>query len=64
MVPGKPEYQNSYQEELGGQLRVMCAIEIVESIVGITTLVVNICENISDLRRATIHPEAVKLIWK
>ena len=64
MVPGKPKYQNSYQGELGGQLRVMCAIKIMEYILGSTTLVVNSCDNISALRRATIHPEPVKLRWK
>ena len=64
VVPGKPEYQNSYREELGSQFGVMCAIKIMESITGITTLVVNSCDNISSLRRATIHPEAVKSIWK
>ena len=34
-----------------------------ESILVSTTLVVNIYDNISALRRATINPEAVKLIW-
>ena len=64
MVRGKPEYQKSYQEDLIGQVNVMCAIKTVESIVDSTTLVVNIYDYISALRRATIHPEAVKLIWK
>ena len=32
MVPGKTEYQNFKQGELGVQLRVMCAITIMESI--------------------------------
>ena len=40
MVPGKPEDKNCYQGELGGQIGVMCDIEILESIVGSTTLVV------------------------
>ena len=42
----------------------MCAIEIMESILGSTALVVNICGNISSLRRASIHPEAVTSLWK
>ena len=60
IVPGKPEDQNSYQGEVRGQLGVMCAIEIMESILGITTLVVNSCENISTLRQASIHLELLK----
>ena len=40
MVPGKPEDKNFYQGEFGGQIGVMCDIEILESIVGSTTLVV------------------------
>ena len=60
MVPGKPKYQNSFWGELWGQLGVMCAIEIMESILGRTTLVVNSCDNISALKQAMIHPEAVK----
>ena len=35
-----------------------------EFIVGSTTLVVNSFNNISTFRRATIHLEAVKLLWK
>ena len=31
---------------------------------GSTPLVVNICDNISALRRALIHPESVTLQWK
>ena len=42
----------------------MCAIEIMEPILGSTTLVVNRYNNISALRKATIHPEAVKFISK
>ena len=38
----------------------MCTIEIMESILGSTTLVVNICDKISTQRRATIHLEMVK----
>ena len=60
VVPGKQEDQNSYQEELGGQLGVICAIEIMEFILISTTLVVNRCNNIRTLRQASIHPEAVK----
>ena len=63
-VNRQPEYYNSYQGELRGQLGVMCAIEITEFIFGRTTLVVNSCDNIRTLRRASIHPEAVKLRWK
>ena len=55
----KLEDQNSYQGELGGQIGVMCAIEIMDCIAGSTTLVVNCCDNISALRQAIIHPEAV-----
>ena len=50
MVPGKPEDHNSYRGELGGQLGVVCAIKFTDSILGSTTLVVNICDNISALR--------------
>ena len=42
----------------------MCAVETMESILGITTLIVNTCDNTSTLRLATIHPEAVKSRWK
>ena len=35
-----------------------------ESILGSTTLMVNRCDNISALRLAPIHPEAVKSWWK
>ena len=56
MVPDKPGYQNSYQGELGGQLGVICVIKIIESIVVSTPHVVVICDNISALRRALIHP--------
>ena len=59
MVPGKSEYQNSYQGELGGQLGVMCAIQIIESIMGIAPLVVDSYDNISALRQSLIHPESV-----
>ena len=34
IVPGNPEYHNSYQGELGGQRVVMCLIQIIESIMG------------------------------
>ena len=64
MVSGKPEDRNSYQGELGGQLGFICAIEIMESMLGSTTLMVNSRNNISAPRRASIHPEAVKLLWK
>ena len=59
MAPGKPEYQNSYRGEIGGQLGGICAIQIMESILGSTTLVVNRCDNISALIKASIQPEAV-----
>ena len=42
----------------------MHAIEIMESILSSTTLVVNICDNINTLRRASIHPEVVKARYK
>ena len=64
MVIDKPEYRNSYQGELGGQLGVMCTIKTMEAILGSTTLVVNSCNNINVLRQATIHPEEVKPRWK
>ena len=63
MVPGKPEDQNYYRGELGGQLGFMCAIKIMESILG-GPLVINSCDKISILRQASIYPEAVKSIWK
>ena len=56
MVPGKPEDQNFYQGELGGQLGVMCGIQISYSIMGRNPLVVDICDNISSLRQDLIHP--------
>ena len=55
MVPGKTEYQNYYQGEIGGQLGVMCTIQIIESIMGSTPLMVDNCDKISYLRRALIH---------
>ena len=61
MVPGKAEDQNSYRGDLVGQLGVMCAIAIIDSILGSTTLVVNSWENISALIQVSIHPESVKL---
>ena len=64
MVPVKPQVQHSNRGELRGQLGFICDIEIIESIVSITTPVVNSCDNISALKRATIHPEAVKSRWK
>ena len=60
IVPEKLEDQKSYQEELEGQLGVMCTTKIMEYILVSTTRVVNSFINISDLRRVTIHPEAVK----
>ena len=59
MVPVKPEYQNSYQGELGVKLELMNAIKIMESLLVSTILVVNSCDNIITLRQAEIHPEAV-----
>ena len=38
----------------------MCMIQIIESILRSTTLVVDSCDNISALRWASIHPEEVK----
>ena len=38
----------------------MCAIKIMESTLGSTTILVNSCDNISALRRVSINPEAVK----
>ena len=64
MLPVKPEDQNSYRGEIGFEIGFMYAIKIMECIVGRTTLVVNSCNNISAVRLATIHPEAVKLRWK
>ena len=43
---------------------VMCAIEIMESILGSTTLVITSWNIIMALSKAKIHPEAVKSIWK
>ena len=42
----------------------MCAVQIIESIMGITPLVVIICDNRSAFRRSLIHPESVILRWK
>ena len=64
MVPGETNNQKSYQGELGGQIRFMYAIEIMEFILGSTTLVVNICDNTSTIRQAKIRPELVESIWK
>ena len=55
MVPDKPEYHNFYQGELGGQLGVVCEIEIMESILGSTALMVSSCDNISALKQASIN---------
>ena len=64
MVPDKPKHHNYYQGELGVPFRVMCAIKIMEFILGITTLLLNSCDNIITLRQVTIRWEAVKLRWK
>ena len=61
MLPVKPEDQNYYRGEIGFEIGFMYAIKIMECIVGRTTLVVNSCNNINTIRRATIHPEAVTL---
>ena len=50
MIPGKPEDQNYYQGQLGGQLRVMYKIQIIKSIMGTTQLAVDSCDNIGVLR--------------
>ena len=42
----------------------MCAIEIMDSILGSTTPMVNRCDSISDLKQAKTYSEAVKLRWK
>ena len=42
----------------------MCAIQIIESIMGSTRLMVDSCDNISSLRRALIQPESVTWKWK
>ena len=60
----KSEDQNYYLGELGGQLGVICAIQIIDSIMGSNPLVVDSCDNISTLRRYLIHPELVALRWK
>ena len=60
IVPWKSEYQNSYRGKLGGQLGVICKIQIMKSILDSTRLVVNSCDNINALIQALIHPEAVK----
>ena len=64
MLIGKPEDQKSYQGELGVQLGFLYTIKIMVSIFCSTTLVVNSCDNISALRKASIHLEAVKSRWK
>ena len=64
MVPGKPKYQYSYQRELGRQLGVICMIKIMESIMGITALVVKSCDNISALRQASLDALAVTSLCK
>ena len=58
-VSGKPEDHNYYQGEFGVQPGVICEIQIMDSVLGSTTLVVNSCDNISNTRRASIHPEVV-----
>ena len=64
MVPGKPLNHNSYRGELVVQLGVMCEIETMEYVLGSTTLMFNSCNNMSALRRASIHSESVKPQWK
>ena len=64
MLPGKLEYQNSYRGELGGKLWFMYLIQIIESTMGSTSLMVDICDNILVLIQALIHLEAVTLEWK
>ena len=64
MVPGKQEDQNSHQGGLGGQLGVMCVIQIVDSIMRSTPLVVDSCDNVRALKRYSIHTESVTLRWK
>ena len=70
MVSGKLEDQDSYQRELGYQLRVMCTIKIFDSIFYITAFVFNSCDNISSISQVSIHRDVVKsqlkqadLIW-
>ena len=60
-MPGKPEDHNSHQGELGGYIVVICAIQIIDFIMGSTPLVVDSYDNISALRRALVHLESVTL---
>ena len=64
MVLEKLEDHNSYQGDTGGQLGVVCMIQIIESILGSTTLVVDRYDNISVRKQALIHLEALTLWWK
>ena len=64
IITGKPEYHNSDRGVLEGHLGVMCVIKIMESILGSTSPMFNTCDNISDLRQVSIHPESVKSRWK
>ena len=64
MVTGKREDHNSYRVEILGQIGVMCVIRIIKSIMVSTPLMVDICDNINAIRRASIHPESVKSRWK
>ena len=41
----------------------MCLIQIIDSIMGSTLLVVDICDNMSALRKYLVHPESVTL-WQ
>ena len=56
MVPGKPDDYKSYQGELEGQLGFIYVIQIIESIMGSTPSVVDICDKISAPRQDSIHP--------
>ena len=64
MYQGNQMIRTHIEEKFEGQLGVMCLIQIVESIMGITSLLVDICDNISSLGWASINPESVTLRWK
>ena len=58
-VPGNSGDYISYQGERGGQIGIMCAIQIMDSILVSATLVLNICDNISTLKLVLVQLESV-----
>ena len=53
---GNQKIKTPTEEKLEDKLGVMCAIQIINSILGSTSIMVDSCGNISALRRALEQP--------